>query len=514
MYIWEDGELVTAAKLNAYGEGMEQLKADAESAKTAAESAKTAAESAKTAAAGSAEEAASSKEAAEAAKTGAESAKTAAASSASSAAAAKTAAESAKTAAESAKTAAAGSATEAATSKEAAETANSSAQSAKTSAETAAQSAEAAKTNAAGSASSAAADAQRAEDAVAHNPTVQNGIWYVWNPETGSYVSTGVPATGEMTVEVTYQQGDSATTPPTGAWQSSPPEVAQGKYLWTKTLFSDGTIGYSVARQGMDGEGAVISVNGKSGEVTITTDDVEEGTKDKYVTAAEKDKIANLPDDTNTAIAGKIAKVSPATAGNVPTLTEDGQLVDSGKALDDLGGAFVVTLTSSGTSFTADKTFTEIKAANDAGNSVKCKYGTKIYDLVNIQSAQANIAIFTFISTALSEYVRCTNDNWTVATYSLVQQTRKINNKALSSDITLTASDVGAAPAPTTITGTLTAGSTSLVLSNSAITTDSTIDIYTDKWGVNPTDVVVAAGKVTLTFEAQAAALNVKVEVR
>ena len=70
------------------------------------------------------------------------------------------------------------------------------------------------------------------------------------------------------------------------------------------------------------------------------------------------------------------------------------------------------------------------------------------------------------------------------------------------------------APKPTTITGTLTAGSTSLVLSNSAVTTDSTIDIYTDKWGVNPTDVVVEAGKVTLTFEAQAAVLNVKVEVR
>ena len=70
------------------------------------------------------------------------------------------------------------------------------------------------------------------------------------------------------------------------------------------------------------------------------------------------------------------------------------------------------------------------------------------------------------------------------------------------------------APKPTTITGTLTAGSTSLVLSNAAITTDSAIDIYTDKWGVNPSDVVVVAGKVTLTFEAQAAALNVKVEVK
>ena len=70
------------------------------------------------------------------------------------------------------------------------------------------------------------------------------------------------------------------------------------------------------------------------------------------------------------------------------------------------------------------------------------------------------------------------------------------------------------AKCPTVITGTLVAGATSLVLSAAAITTDSTIDIYTDKWGVSPTDVVVETGKITLTFEAQASALAVKAEVR
>ena len=42
----------------------------------------------------------------------------------------------------------------------------------------------------------------------------------------------------------------------------------------------------------------------------------------------------------------------------------------------------------------------------------------------------------------------------------------------------------------------------------------STIDIYTDKWGVNPTDVTVVTGKITLTFDAQDSVLAVKVEVR
>lgn len=536
LYTWKDGELVTAAKLNAYGEGLEQMKEDAESAKTAAESAKTAAESAKTAAAGSATEAASAKTAAESAKTGAESAKTAAASSATAAGNAKTAAESAKTAAESAKTAAAGSATEAAASKEAAETANTSAQSAKTAAETAAQSAESAKTSAAGSASSAADDAQRAEDAVAHNPTIQSGVWYVWDPETGSYASTGVQATGQMTVQVTYQQGDTATTPPTGTWSSSVPEVAQGKYLWTKTLFSDGTIGYSVARQGMDGEGAVISVNGESGEVTITTDDVDEGAANKYVTATEKDKIANLPENTGTAISGKIDKVTSATEGNIPTLTADGQLQDSGKTIDELGGAFIITYDR--TTNTADKTYDEMEAAYNAGKELilrydypgfvendlklsyvfKKSYSTNGYGFrFSGGSKESDGGSFPYMIASFRKSSDFPSGKWgfySSATLPEVNENYAGAILMVNGDGEWNAYDPPFAPKPTTITGTLTAGSTSLVLSNSAVTTDSTIDIYTDKWGVNPTDVVVEAGKVTLTFEAQAAVLNVKVEVR
>ena len=63
------------------------------------------------------------------------------------------------------------------------------------------------------------------------------------------------------------------------------------------------------------------------------------------------------------------------------------------------------------------------------------------------------------------------------------------------------------------IIGTLTAGSTSITLSDNVITTTSTIDVYTDTFGVNPTNVVVATGSVTLTFEAQQSDLGVKVRV-
>ena len=58
----------------------------------------------------------------------------------------------------------------------------------------------------------------------------------------------------------TYQAGASPSTPPTGTWQSTPPSVTQGQYLWSKTTvtWASGTptTYYSVARQGVDGAGS------------------------------------------------------------------------------------------------------------------------------------------------------------------------------------------------------------------------------------------------------------------
>lgn len=65
----------------------------------------------------------------------------------------------------------------------------------------------------------------------------------------------------------------------------------------------------------------------------------------------------------------------------------------------------------------------------------------------------------------------------------------------------------------TDITGTLSAGQTSLTLQNAAITESSTIDYYTDIFGVSPTNVVVTNGQIVLTFEAQSSDLGVKVRV-
>lgn len=63
------------------------------------------------------------------------------------------------------------------------------------------------------------------------------------------------------------------------------------------------------------------------------------------------------------------------------------------------------------------------------------------------------------------------------------------------------------------LTGTLTAGSTSISFNDAAITTSSTIDLYTDVYGVNPSAVVVTTGNIALTFEAQSVNIGVKVRV-
>ena len=61
------------------------------------------------------------------------------------------------------------------------------------------------------------------------------------------------------------------------------------------------------------------------------------------------------------------------------------------------------------------------------------------------------------------------------------------------------------------VSGTLTAGSTSITLSDAGITANSTFDFYTSVFGVNPTAAAVANGSITLTFEARTADLDVKV---
>lgn len=102
--------------------------------------------------------------------------------------------------------------------------------------------------------------------------------WYQWKGNTGA---TGAPATiSSQAVE--YMASSSGTVVPEGSWTTTIPTVSPGYFLWTRTriTYNDGTIitAYSVSRNGIDGQGAVSSVNEISpdpdGNIALTASDI------------------------------------------------------------------------------------------------------------------------------------------------------------------------------------------------------------------------------------------------
>lgn len=67
--------------------------------------------------------------------------------------------------------------------------------------------------------------------------------------------------------------------------------------------------------------------------------------------------------------------------------------------------------------------------------------------------------------------------------------------------------------ASTIFTETLIAGDTTITITNSQIAVGSMVDIYTDVYGLEPTNVAVTAGQIVLTFDTQGVDIRVKVKV-
>ena len=65
----------------------------------------------------------------------------------------------------------------------------------------------------------------------------------------------------------------------------------------------------------------------------------------------------------------------------------------------------------------------------------------------------------------------------------------------------------------TDLIDTLYSGDTTITFVHARITPDSTLNFYTDKYGVNPSDVFISAGLIRLTFTALSYDLKVKVRI-
>lgn len=104
---------------------------------------------------------------------------------------------------------------------------------------------------------------------------------YQWFEIKGAKGDTGAPAKLTIT-KVEYQASTSGTVIPSGEWQSTVPAVTQGQFLWTRTTLQFNTgaavVSYSVSRMGIDGQGAVATINNigpdAAGNVELTATDV------------------------------------------------------------------------------------------------------------------------------------------------------------------------------------------------------------------------------------------------
>lgn len=141
---------------------------------------------------------------------------------------------------------------------------------------------------------------------------------YKWYRVRGDQGATGAPATltGRS---VTYMASDSGTVVPSGSWSSDVPTVTQGRYLWTRVVLTFNTGSpvtyYSVSRFGIDGSGAVSSVNGKdpdtTGNVRVNAADITT-TAGTSVEAALAQKQEQLTAGAGVRISG--SKISTAAA--------------------------------------------------------------------------------------------------------------------------------------------------------------------------------------------------------
>ena len=144
---------------------------------------------------------------------------------------------------------------------------------------------------------------------------------YKWYRVRGDQGATGAPATltGRS---VTYMASDSGTVVPSGSWSSDVPTVTQGRYLWTRVVltFNSGSpvTYYSVSRMGLDGSGAVSTVNGQSpdstGNVKLTSADIT-GSSGQSI-AAELDAKVDA-DVLNDAMALRLPLQGGTMTGNI-----------------------------------------------------------------------------------------------------------------------------------------------------------------------------------------------------
>lgn len=195
--------------------------------------------------------------------------------------------------------------------------------------------------------------------------------------------------------------------------------------------------------------GGSLTGNLTVGSSSIGTNGYIEGTWLKTTKATEKaGDFATIDGD------GWVYKRAPANVlgdiGGQAKITANGFLKGDGTGVITADKpVFWVTLkqNSSTQTYYADKTFSQILAAYDSGYEVKAIHGDSLFSFAEFNRLSnmyyfihvSNNTVYTFLGRKSSGV-----EKWTYSTNGLVPKSRTINNKSLSSNITLAPSDIGA----------------------------------------------------------------------
>lgn len=178
---------------------------------------------------------------------------------------------------------------------------------------------------------------------------------------------------GVASTSVEYQASTSGTTVPTGTWSTTIPTVAQGSYLWTKTTtnYTSGTptIGYSVARMGVNG------AKGDKGETGQTGPQGPQGLKGE--TGLQGPKGATGPQGPKGAD-GKSPTVSVSKSGNTTTITVNNP--DGTKTSQTVKDGTNGTPGKDGA--TGKTTYFHVKYSNDGGKTFTSNSGETVGDYI------------------------------------------------------------------------------------------------------------------------------------
>lgn len=259
-------------------------------------------------------------------------------------------------------------------------------------------------------------------------------------------------------------------------------------------------------------------------QIGALIDDTTASSSKVYSSTKTDQKISGLIDDSSasssktyssTKINSILGTVIDDTAASSSKTYSSNKIVSLIPAIND-------TTASATTVYSSNKVNSQISALiSDSSSSSSKTYSSqkidsKISGLINDSSASAST---TYSSNKIDSKIGGIIDDSSSSaskTYSSSKIDTKIsgiiNDSSSSASKTYSSSKIEQMVGKV-LTGTLTASSTTVTLSDSSITSSSTFDIYTTVYGLNPTNVSVSTGSITLTFEAQQSDVGVKVRV-